>query len=313
MQCFVNKNPYRIFPNGPGYFTTFNNMGQGHPLFLQIVSQQHYDFRMRTLFYIAALSIITTACNNSGSTGEAETTSNIPAPDAPKAISYSIVKTYPHDTSSFTQGLVHYKGELYEGTGEYGKSNLLKVNIDDGKVQKKLPLDAKYFGEGVTILNDTIYQLTWQENVVFAYTLNDFKKVKEFKINTQGWGITNNGKELIVSDGTSNLYYYNPSNFQLLRTQSITEGGSLSYNLNELEYIDGFVYANQWQQAYILKIDEGSGTIVGKIDLTNIWTRVKAKDPMADVPNGIAYDSATKKVYITGKKWPELYEIQLGQ
>lgn len=292
---------------------TFNNIGERHPLFLQTMSPRYYHFRMKKIVLIAALSIFWAACNNAGSNRDTGSTGDVPAADAPKAISYSIVKTYPHDTSSFTQGLIHYKGELYEGTGEYGKSNLLKVNLEDGKIQQKIPLDTKFFGEGVTILNDTIYQLTWQENVVFAYTLKDFKKVKEFKIGTQGWGITTNGQELIVSDGTSNLYYYNPSTFQLLRSQSITEGGSLSYNLNELEYIDGFVYANQWQQPYILKIDPGSGTIVGKIDLSNVWSRVKAKDPQADVPNGIAYDTASKKIYITGKKWPELYEIQLGQ
>ena len=148
---------------------------------------------------------------------------------------------------------------------------------------------------------------------MFAYTLKDLKKVKEFKIDTEGWGITTNGQELIVSDGSSNLYYYNPSTFQLLRTQSITEGGSLSFNLNELEYIDGYIYANQWQAPYILKIDPGSGAIVGKIDLTDVWNRVKAKDPVADVPNGIAYDTASKKIYITGKKWPELYEIELSK
>ena len=149
--------------------------------------------------------------------------------------------------------------------------------------------------------------------MVFVYTVKDFKKVKEFKIDTEGWGITTNGQELIVSDGSSNLYYYNPSTFQLLRTQSITESGSLSYNLNELEYIDGYIYANQWQAPYILKIDPGSGTIVGKADLTDVWRRVKAKDPLADVPNGIAYDTASKKIFITGKKWPELYEIQLSK
>lgn len=265
---------------------------------------------MKKILYAAAFACLA-ACNNTdtdpGSNGL------VAVPDAPKPISYSIVKTYPHDTSSFTQGLIFYKGELYEGTGEYGRSHLLKVGLNDGKIQKTIPLDAKFFGEGVTILKDTIYQLTWQEKVVFAYTLKDFKKVKEFKIDTQGWGITTDGKELIVSDGSSNLYYYNPSTFQLLRTQSITEGGSLSFNLNELEYIDGYIYANQWQAPYILKIDPGSGTIVGKIDLTDVWSRVKAKDPIADVPNGIAYDTASKKIYITGKKWPELYEIELSR
>ena len=265
---------------------------------------------MKKVLYAAAFALLA-ACNNNAD-NTVSTDANL-TPESPKLISYAIVKTYPHDTSSFTQGLVQYKGDLYEGTGEYGRSHLLKVGLDDGKIQKKIPLAPQYFGEGITILNDTIYQLTWQEKVVFAYTLKDFKKVKEFKIDTQGWGITTNGQELIVSDGSSNLYYYNPSTFQLLRTQSITEGGSLSYNLNELEYIDGYIYANQWQAPYILKIDAGSGTIVGKIDVTDIWNRVKAKDPLVDVPNGIAYDSASQKIYITGKKWPELYEIQLSK
>jgi glutamine cyclotransferase len=267
---------------------------------------------MKKTLYAVALAFVAASCNSSDTNNEPGL-NNIAAPDAPKSIGYSILKTYQHDTSSFTQGLIIYDGALYEGTGEYGHSNLMKVDLNSGKIQKKIALDAKYFGEGITILRDTVYQLTWQEKVVFAYTLKDFKKIKEFKIDTEGWGITTNGQELIVSDGTSNLYYYNPTTFQLLRTQSITEGGSLSYNLNELEYIDGYIYANQWQAPYILKIDPGSGTIIGKIDVTNIWTRVKAKDPVADVPNGIAYDTATKKIFITGKKWPELYEIELSK
>lgn len=267
---------------------------------------------MKKTLYAATLIFVAASCNNTNS-GKEPATSNIYTPDAPKSIGYSILKTYQHDTSSFTQGLIIYDGELYEGTGEYGHSNLMKVDLNTGKIQKKVSLDAKYFGEGITILRDTIYQLTWQEKVVFAYTLKDFKRIKEFKIDTEGWGITTNGQDLIVSDGTSNLYYYNPATFQLLRTQSITEGGSLAYNLNELEYIDGYIYANQWQQPYILKIDPGSGNITGKIDVTNIWNRVKAKDPSADVPNGIAYDTATKKTFITGKKWPELYEIELSK
>lgn len=267
------------------------------------------------LFTVALTTLI--SCNGDGGSKTTGTTQETGSPatasSSPRSISYSILKTYPHDTSSFTQGLVVYKGELYEGTGEYGHSRLLKTDLATGKTLKQLALDKQYFGEGITILNDTVYQLTWQEKVVFAYTLKDFKKVKEFSINTQGWGITNDGKDLLVSDGSSNIYYYNPSTFQLQRTQTITEGGSLSFNLNELEFIDGFLYANQWQAPYILKIEPGSGSIIGKIDLTDIWNRVKAKDPAADVPNGIAFDSTSKKIYITGKKWPELYEVQLGQ
>lgn len=266
---------------------------------------------MKKNLYAAALSIFFAACNNTDTNPSAD--SLMAAPETPKPVNYSIVKTYPHDTSSFTQGLIFYNGNLYEGTGEYGRSHLLKVDLSSGTIQKKRTLDPNYFGEGITILRDTVYQLTWKEKVVFVYTLKGFSKIKEFAIDTQGWGITTNGHELIVSDGSSNLYYYNPTTFQLLRTQSITEAGSLSYNLNELEYIEGYIYANQWQAPYIFKIDPGSGVIVGKIDLTDVWNRVKANYPLVDVPNGIAYDTASKKLFITGKKWPELYQIELSR
>lgn len=264
---------------------------------------------MKNSIYLFLL-VLLASCNG-GDTGGND--GGVSVPDPPKTVSYSIVKTYPHDTSSFTQGLLVYKGELYEGTGLEGRSKLMKVDMQTGKALQQISLDTKYFGEGVTILNDTVYQLTWQNKVVFAYTLKDFKKIKEFRIDTDGWGLTTNGKELIVSDGTSNLYYYEPSTFRLLRTQAVTEGGSLSYNLNELEYIDGYIYANQYQAPYIFKIDPGSGSIVAKTDLTEMWNRVKSIDPEADVPNGIAYDTATRKIYITGKLWPELYEVQFSQ
>ncbi|MFT4094582.1 MAG: glutaminyl-peptide cyclotransferase [Niabella sp.] len=255
-----------------------------------------------------------TSTNNTADNASTDHTALVPS------ISISVIKTYPHDTSSFTQGLVIYKGQLYEGTGGAAYdavgskySRLLKVDLQTGKAEKAVALDTKYFGEGITVLNDTVYQLTWQEHKVFTYTLADLKKIKEFDINTEGWGITNNGKELIVSDGSSNLYFYAPSTFRLLHTQSVTQNGDLSFNLNELEYIDGFVYANQWQQPYIFKIDPNSGQIVGRIDVSQIWDRIRQIDRDADVPNGIAYDADSKKIYITGKKWPELYEVQLGR
>lgn len=238
---------------------------------------------------------------------------DMPDPNAPKSMSYSIVATYPHDTSSYTQGLQIYNGALYEGTGNYGFSKLKKVSLQTGKAEREIALDKKFFGEGITILNDTVYQLTWKEKVVFVYTLNDFKKIKEFPLTTDGWGLTNDGKNLIVSTGGSDLYYYDPATFKLLKTQTVMEGSIPSFNLNELEYIDGFVYANQYTYPYIFKIDPATGQIVAKADLTQMWDRIKAIDPDAEVPNGIAYDAATKKIYITGKWWPELYEVQFSQ
>jgi glutamine cyclotransferase len=224
--------------------------------------------------------------------------------------------TFPHDTSFYTQGFTFYKGELYEGTGDptrTGKSRLMKVDLKTGKPLLQKNLDKKYFGEGVTILRDTIYQLTWQERKVFVYTVKNFRQVKEFDLATEGWGLTNDGQRLIVSTGSGMLYYYDPSTFRLLSKSSIMEGNSETYNLNELEYIDGFVYANQYEYSYLLKIDPAAGRVVAKYDFTDLWKRAKEIKPDVDVPNGIAYDETTKKIYVTGKLWPEVYEIKLGQ
>jgi glutaminyl-peptide cyclotransferase len=236
---------------------------------------------------------------------------------APATISYSLTAVYPHDTASFTEGLLFYKGELYEGTGDpdySGKSKLMKVDLATGKAIKTVSLDKKYFGEGIVILNDTVYQLTYREKVGFMYSLKDFRKIGEFSFSTgEGWGMTTDGKNIIATDGTSNLYFYEPGTFKLLRTQSVTEAGSLSYNLNELEFINGYVYANRWQASSILKIDPSNGEIVGKVDCSKLTEDVKRKYPFVNEFNGIAYDSASKKIYVTGKNWPELYEIQFGQ
>jgi glutamine cyclotransferase len=231
------------------------------------------------------------------------------APQTPM-LSYTVAATYPHDTSSYTQGLEFRNGQLFEGTGNYGFSKLLQVDLKTGKASKQLSIDPKLFGEGITILNDTLYQLTWKEKLVLAYDPETLKKLKEFPLNTQGWGLTNDGKNLIVTDGGSNLYFYEPATFRLLRTQGVTEGGSPAFNLNELEYINGFIYANQYEYNYILKIDPASGQVVAKLDLSDVVNRLRTKDPHIKELNGIAYDSTSKKIYVTGKWWPELYEIQ---
>ena len=270
---------------------------------------------LKFLIHPAIAALLLTGCNanDTGSDQSNRGDSNTPGNQGPAMLGHSVVSTYPHDTSSFTQGLMIYKGKLYEGTGNLGRSHLMKVDLTTGKAEKKVAIDPALFGEGITIVRDTVYQLTWQNHKLLVYSLPDLKLIKEYPLDTEGWGITSNGTELIVSDGTSTLYYYDPAGFKLLRTQSITEAGSLTYNLNELEYIDGYIYANQWQQPFILKIDPASGIIVAKANLENMWTRVKQVDPAADVPNGIAYDPDTKKIYVTGKNWPELYEVRFSQ
>jgi glutamine cyclotransferase len=159
-----------------------------------------------------------------------------------------------------------------------------------------------------------MYQLTWKEHTVFVYDVNTFKKIKEFNnLNPDGWGLTNDGKNLIATDGSSNIYYYEPATFRLLKTQGVTENGTPIGNLNELEYIDGFLYANQWEMNYIYKIDPASGQVVAKYDFSDLVKQVQSADPHADVLNGIAYDASTKKIYVTGKNWPQLYEVQFGK
>ncbi|MGB3006577.1 MAG: glutaminyl-peptide cyclotransferase [Chitinophagaceae bacterium] len=262
---------------------------------------------MKEFFVIAGIFCLS-SCNP-----KEPNTPEQPNPNAPSNVSYSIVNTYPHDTSSYTQGLLFYNGVMIEGTGNYKQSKLKRVDYKTGKALQEVSLEDKYFGEGVTILNDTVYQLTWKEKKVFVYTSKDFRKIKEFDVDFEGWGLTNDGRNLIVSTGSGDINFYEPSTFKLLKTQTVTESGSPSFNLNELEYIDGFIYANQYEYPYILKIDPATGVVAAKIDLTKMWERIKVIDPDADVPNGIAYDSTTKKIYITGKLWPELYEVQFSQ
>jgi glutamine cyclotransferase len=288
---------HRIFPNFQ--VKSFNIVKTLKKLFLSFT---HY---MKKIFLLPLLWLIV-SCKNK------EKEPDIPHPDTPKSLSYSIVATFPHDTAAYTQGLVIHQGELYEGTGNYGFSKIRKVDLKTGKSLQELLLEKKYFGEGITILRDRIYQLTWKERIVFVYDLK-FKKIREFPIETDGWGITNDGRQLIVSTGGSDLFFYAPDDFKLLKTQTVTDAGSPSFNLNELEYINGYIYANQYEYPYILKIDPSNGKIVAKADVTQMWNRIKAIEPRADVPNGIAWDSSSKKVYITGKWWPELYEVKFAE
>lgn len=269
--------------------------------------KQKYIAGFLALILLAALVVYVVQQRNPSDPG-----GNINPVDVPAVMSYSIVNTYPHDTTAFTEGLLFYKGELYEGTGEKGESKLMKVDLKTGKALRTMNLDKEYFGEGILIINDTVYQLTYQEHKVFMYSLNDFRKLKEFPLATEGWGMTTNGKEIIVSDGSSNLFYYQPGTFVLLRKQEVTEAGSLRNNINELEYIDGYIYANQYLSNYILKIDPNTGKVAAKADLSDIDKKIKASYPKADVLNGIAYDAATGKTYITGKNWPQLYEIKFN-
>ncbi|MEO6254475.1 MAG: glutaminyl-peptide cyclotransferase [Ferruginibacter sp.] len=270
---------------------------------------------MRKYSAIWAL-IILAACNGNGKDEEYEDKSikTVPTP----AIPYTIVAEYPHDISAYTQGLEFYKGKLYEGTGDFKTSSLRITDYKTGKVEKKHMVGTdSIFGEGITIFKNKIYQLTWKSNIVYVYDVNNIDKpINTFKWPYQGWGLTNNGTDLIISDGTQNLYFVNPDDFRLKSTISVTEKGSPVYQLNELEYINGFVFANVYTSPFILKINPESGFVVGKIDLPDNliqqFTPGYTPVPDEEVLNGIAYDSATKKLLITGKRWPKMFELKLN-
>lgn len=226
------------------------------------------------------------------------------------AFQTNVVKSYPHDTSSFTEGFLYYKGFIYESTGLNGKSKLLKIDPATWKIVKEVPLDQKYFGEGIAILHDTIYQMTYQEHTVFVYDL-DLNKKREMYFDTdthEGWGMTTDGTSLIVSDGSSNIQYFD-TNFKLQKKVNVVEGGYPIPKVNELELIDGYIYANQWTEPWIYKINPSTGEVVAKSNIENIWNQTTQNNQDA-VPNGIAYDSTSKKIYITGKNWPRVYEVK---
>lgn len=267
--------------------------------------------------YFAAIVIITllTACN--GTTTPDDNTNDTESAAAP-VIQYAVVNKFPHDTSYFTEGLEFYKGQLFESSGGNADespypSELGIANLQTGKVETKVKLDkTKYFGEGITFFNDKLYQLTWTSGVGFVYDANTFKKLGEFKLpSKEGWGLTHDSAHLIMSDGSSNLYYLTPDSLKLLNILRVTDNNGPVPNINELEYINGFIYANQWETPYILKIDPSTGKVVGRLDLDSLQNEASAIRPGADVLNGIAYDSASNKILVTGKRWPYLYEIRL--
>jgi len=259
-------------------------------------------------FLFICIIVLAAGCNGSGS-NPPSSNSGTPAPLP--VLSYSIVATLPHDTSSFTEGLEFYNNTLLESAGNYSQSRLIQKEFPIGKIIKQVKLDDKYFGEGITVLHDTLYQLTYRESEVLVYNARDFKRIGSLPFQGEGWGMTNNGKELIVSNGSSNLYFYEPSTFKLLRTLEITANGSYIPNINELEYVNGYVYANVWLTGDILKIDPVSGKVVATMDFTDLVTRMQ-RDGVSEHFNGIAYNPVSKKIYITGKHWPSMFEIQFA-
>lgn len=229
---------------------------------------------------------------------------------SPTPYGYNVVRKYPHDANSYTQGLEFFNGNLYEGTGREGQSLLRLINIVDGKPIKEARLDDMYFGEGITIMNGHIYQLTWSTRKGFVYDLATFNKTGEFSYNTQGWGLTHDDKYLIMSDGTEKLKFLDPVSFEVKKTIQVCDDQGIVDNLNELEYINGEIWANVYMTDIIVRINPKTGAVVGSIDLRGLRDP-ELPDNADYVLNGIAYEHTTKKIYVTGKLWKSLYEIEI--
>ncbi len=274
------------------------------------------------LYFLILIAFVSFACNggsgNVGTNVNKTTPVNMSDTNAKLPVSgFEIVNTYNHDKNAFTQGLIFQDGFLYESDGQYDESTLRKVELETGKVLQKKNIANEYFAEGMTILGDKIYQITWQEHTAFVYNLKDFSLIKEFKYSGEGWGLTNDGTNLIMSDGTHVIRFIDPETFQTIRTIVVlNEGGKPLMKLNELEYIKGEIWANIWQSEdikkpnYIARIDLATGKLLGWINLDNISPNDSGRNYENSL-NGIAYDAATDRIFVTGKNWSKLFEIKL--
>ncbi len=222
---------------------------------------------------------------------------------------YTVVHTYPHDRDAFTQGLEVVDGVFYEGTGLNGRSSIRKVKIDTGEVLQKRDVPAEYFGEGITVRGNELFQLTWQSGVALVYDRATFAPKRQFKYSGEGWGLTQDKTALIMSDGSEFLRFLDPATFAEKRRVRVTVAGAPLKNLNELEYVKGEVFANVWQTDYVARIDPATGNVNGYIDFRGLLTSRERE--ATDVLNGIAYDEATDRLFITGKLWPRVFEVRV--
>ena len=228
-----------------------------------------------------------------------------------KVYGYKVVAEYPHDPRAYCQGLVmDDAGNLFEGTGQYGESVLREVDLATGRPKRQVALDRRIFGEGITIFQDKIYQLTWKRQAGYIFDKATFKMVGTFKYSGQGWGITNDGQSLIMSDGTSTLRFLDPTTFEVTKKLAVRNNGRLVPDLNELEFIAGEIWANVWFKDYIARISPDTGEVVGWVNLAGLYP-ARLRPERDAVLNGIAYDKTKQRIFVTGKRWPKLFEIEV--
>ena len=264
---------------------------------------------------ITVLLFIIVSCNNNDSSTDTAGSTEVKKITTP-VINYSLSGSYPHDTTAYTEGLLFHEGQLYESTGydsvvRSTRSWFGIVNLKTGKIEAKVELDKnKFFGEGIVFLNDKIYQLTYRTKVGYIYDARTFKKTGEFTFpSEEGWGMTTDSVSLLMSDGTNVITFLNPADFKTVKTLSVTDENGPVMEVNELEYIKGFIYANVYRTNYVIKIDPATGHVIGRINLQSLADEAKIRYPGSREMNGIAYNASTDKIYVTGKLWPNIYEI----
>lgn len=223
---------------------------------------------------------------------------------------FKIINIYPHDRTAFTQGLVYEDGLLYESTGLYGRSKIKVIDLENSRLVKSADMNERYFGEGLTVNGEQLVQLTYRERMGFVYDKQTLEVTGEFKYPTEGWGITYDGSHLIMSNGSSHLFYLDPVSYRRVRSLKVEENDVPVANINELEYIDGLIFANIWRTNVIVQIEPETGQVVGKIDFSELVKRYE-DDRNVDVLNGIAYDKKNRRLFVTGKLWPEIFEVEL--
>ena len=261
-----------------------------------------------------------TACGGDTPDAAATTPPSTPAtpttPSTPsgRATEYvaDVVQAWPHDTGAFTQGLQWHQGRLFEGTGREGKSNIREVELQTGRVIRQRDLAKQHFGEGIVILGDNLYQLTWKSGVAFMYDWKTFEPKGQFTYEGEGWGLTTDGTSIIMSNGGSSLFYRDPKTFAVQKTIAVTDQGQAVSNLNELEWVKGEIWANVWESERIARIDPATGRVTGWLNLTGLLGTAD-RHGGEDVLNGIAYDAAGDRLFVTGKLWAKLYEIKLRE
>lgn len=261
------------------------------------------------LILVLLLSLASLQCNSG------TTSTNAPRNDSPENavvqnFGFEIVNIWPHDPSAFTQGLVFLDGKMIESTGQVGRSSLRNVEIQTGRILKKIDVPPPYFAEGITLLDNKIYQLTWEQQLGFIYDAQSFEKLGEFKYDGEGWGLTTDGRSLILSDGSNRIRFIDPDSFQVTKTIAVMDAKVPVRDLNELEFVNGEIYANIWHDDRIAVVNPQTGRVTAWIDLAGLLQPGDVEDPEA-VLNGIAYDQSTERLFVTGKLWPKLFELKI--